>query len=162
MTLKPQLKVQKINNQTHDLTYGSEGAACFDMVSNEKVMWSPVYTISENTLICYEAIISTGYKFEIPIGFRMDIYPRSGWGFKHNIQLANGTGKIDSDYRGEVKVKLIAFSDIHQLPRIEKGTRIAQAELNAVSLVNFKYVDDLTETERGEGGFGSTGTDSGA
>ena len=164
------LKTKKINNQTHDLKYGSTQAACFDLVSNEDVKWEIVSSegIEETsetsetkefpwTLLCYEAIVSTGYCFEIPRDFKMNIYPRSGWGFKHNIQLANGTGIIDADYRGEVKVKLIAFSNYNNLPQIKKGDRIAQAEISPVQRAEFEYVDSLDETTRGQSGFGSTG-----
>lgn len=163
MQIVQTLKTQKINGQTENLKYGSDGAACFDFPSNVEAHWMPVIaehwvgTEKYSTVLAYEAVIPTGYKFEIPKGYRMDIYPRSGWGFKYNIQLANGTGKIDSDYRGEVQVKLIAFSNKDDLPQITKGTRIAQAELNVVESVKFSYVDSLDETERGENGFGSTG-----
>ncbi len=152
------VKVKRINGQEADLKYSSEEAACFDLVSNDIAIWQPVYTGKMGYQVSYEAVISTGYIFEIPKGYRMDIYPRSGWGFKHNIQLANGTGKIDSDYRGEVKVKLIAFCKREYLPVIKKGDRIAQAEINPVYVADFEYVDsDLSETTRGTGGFGSTG-----
>lgn len=152
------LKIKRINGQDNDLVYGSDGASCFDLVSNKDVEWSAHFI--RGHIVCYEAIIPTGFKFEIPEGWRMDIYPRSGWGFKYNIQLANGTGKIDSDYRGEVQVKLIAFSGLENLPEIKKGERIAQAELNLVHKANFEYVQILSETIRGEDGFGSTGTKS--
>ncbi len=161
------LNVKRINGQDYELIYGSEGAACFDLVSNENTIWEKVienpddeYSVYGDELLCFTATISTGYCFEVPEGFRMDIYPRSGWGFKYNIQLANGTGKIDSDYRGEIIVKLIAFSGLKDLPDITKGTRIAQAEINKVNTAEFKYVETLNETERGENGFGSTGTKS--
>ncbi len=163
------IKTQKINDQTHDLKYGSAGAACFDLVSNADVKWKAVFSEGwDNSTdsyrqyqMCFEAIIPTGYQFQVPEGFRMDIYPRSGWGFKHNIQLANGTGKIDSDYRGEVQVKLVAFCNSEDLPQIEKGSRIAQAEINPVIVADFEYVDSLEKTERGQNGFGSTGVSSG-
>lgn len=159
------LKTKKINGQTKDLKYATDGAVCFDIVSNEDAAWNAIYTrhydadkrkVTKN-LVCYETIIDTGYQFEIPQGFRMDIFPRSGWGFKHNIQLANGTGKIDSDFRGEVKIKLIAFCERDNLPSINRGDRIAQADINPVTIAEFEYVDILEETERGQDGFGSTG-----
>ena len=150
------LFIKKLDNNGTIPTYGSKGAACFDMYSSENVEWKEVF--QRGNVIGWEAIVPTGLSFEIQSGYRMDIYPRSGWGFKHNIQLANGTGKIDSDYRGEVKVKLIAFCSQSELPKIEKGSRIAQAEINAVIQAEFKEVDTLSDTERGEGGFGSTGT----
>jgi len=156
------LLIKKINEHGIIPTYGSKGAACFDMYSSENVIWKEVHSRDEITRvgkqIAWEAIIPTALAFEIEEGYRMDIYPRSGWGFKYNIQLANGTGKIDSDYRGEVKIKLIAFCKQKDLPKIERGSRVAQAEINEVIQANFKEVQNLSNTERGEEGFGSTGT----
>ena len=151
------LFIKKLNDDAQLPTYGSEGAACFDIYADKDTGWNGIYG-ETGEQIGWEAVISTGLSFEISKGYRMDIYPRSGWGFKHNIQLANGTGKIDSDYRGEVKVKLIAFCKQEELPSIEKGSRVAQAEINTVIQTIFKEVDTLSNTDRGEGGFGSTGT----
>lgn len=156
------LKVKKLNENAKLPTYGTEKAACFDIYADESVEWEEVHVretikrVGKHT--AWQAIIPTGLAFEINENFRMDIYPRSGWGFKHNIQLANGTGKIDEDYRGEVKVKLIAFCKKGELPKIEKHSRIAQGEINPVIRVKFEEVNQLSDTERGEGGFGSTGT----
>ena len=156
------LFIRKLNPDAQIPVYGSAGAACFDIHSDKDVAWTEVHVRDEITgvgkQIAWQAVVPTGLAFEIQSGYRMDIYPRSGWGFKHNIQLANGTGKIDSDYRGEVMVKLIAFCKKDDLPEIKKGERIAQAEINVVVQAEFKEVDSLSDTERGEGGFGSTGT----
>ena len=149
-----QIKIKTKTNFTLP-EYATLGAACFDIAASENVNWEIIEVDSEFGMA--QAVVPTGLKFEIPEGYRMDIYPRSGWGFKYNIQLANGTGKIDSDYRGEVKVKLIAFGDVTNLPGITKGTRIAQGEINKVTQAIFKKTDNLSETERGQGGFGSTG-----
>ena len=86
----------------------------------------------------------------------MMIYSRSGHGFKHGITLANSTGVIDADYRGEVCVKLRKSDlSIGNMPNV--GERIAQAMIIPVEQVDFEEVDELSDTERGEGGFGSTG-----
>lgn len=150
-----QINIKKLKEGVTLPKYGTTGAACFDLSSSKDVEWSPKWDY--NRFICYEAVIPTGLVFEVPEGYRMDIYPRSGWGFKHNIQLANGTGKIDSDYRGEVMVKLIAFCSERHLPEIKTGTRVAQAEINPVIQVSFKEAQELSDTNRGSGGFGSTG-----
>ena len=134
--------------------YMTKGAMCFDIESSEDSEWESVKfaDVSVNTVI-----VKTGLFVEIPEGYGMNIYPRSGWGFKYNIQLANGTGKIDSDYRGEILVKLYNIGNKDELPKIEKGTRVAQGEIVEVKKANFKKADALNETSRGEGGFGSTG-----
>ena len=147
-----ELKVKKISNQATIPEYQTKGAACFDIAAAKDIDW--VQEAFNDTFV-YTATIPTGLAFEIPEGYRMDIYPRSGWGFKYNIQLANGTGKIDSDYRGELMVKLICFSNKPQ--QIKVGTRIAQGEINPVYQAKFKEVEELSDTERGSNGFGSTG-----
>ena len=163
------LTTKKINNQTKDLKYGTEGAACFDIPANADVEWKIVKTshygvdnrVAQQSVLCFEAVIPTGYQFQIPEGFKMSIYPRSGWGFKYNIQLANGTGIIDYGYIGEVQVKLIAFCNRNKLPDIKRGDRIAQAEITPVINVDFDYVEEdailSTDSDRGISGFGSTG-----
>ena len=144
------VKVKLKNTSTNELKYGTDGAACFDIPAAGDIEW-----VREDKL--HTAIIPTGLFFEIPEGYKINIFPRSGWGFKYNIQLANGTGIIDSDYRGEVKVKLIAHSCPLSLPEIKYGTRVAQAEIVPVYIAEFETVDELSDTERGIGGFGSTG-----
>lgn len=157
------LKVKKLIPEAKLPTYGTSGAACFDIYSSKDVKWEKVQ-LDEGS--AWQAVVPTGLAFEINKDFRMDIYPRSGWGFKHNIQLGNGTGKIDEDYRGELMIKLIGFCKKEELPGekdkdgnivISKHSRIAQGELNPVFRVNFKEVSELSDTDRGEGGFGSTG-----
>ena len=86
----------------------------------------------------------------------MMVYSRSGHGFKSGIRLANGTGVIDSDYRGEVMVKM--HNDGSSAVLITAGERIAQAMIVPVSQVELTVVDELSDTARGSGGFGSTGT----
>ncbi|MCF1709142.1 dUTP diphosphatase [Tabrizicola sp. J26] len=101
------------------------------------------------------AIVPTGLRVEIPHGFEMQIRPRSGLAFKHGISLPNTPGTIDSDYRGPLGVLLINLGS--EPYTIHHGDRIAQAIIAPVMQARFELVTQLGETERGEGGFGSTG-----
>ena len=102
------------------------------------------------------AIIPTGLALSIPKGFEVQIRPRSGLAAKQKISVLNTPGTIDADYRGEIKVILI---NLGQEPfKIEKGSRIAQMVVCPIVQAQLKEVQDLNETERGKGGFGSTGT----
>ena len=102
------------------------------------------------------AIIPTGLALSIPTGFEVQIRPRSGLAAKQKISVLNTPGTIDSDYRGEIKVILINLSQ--ESFKVEKGLRIAQMVVCPVVQAQLKEVSDLNETERGKGGFGSTGT----
>lgn len=101
-------------------------------------------------------LVPTGLIFEIPHGFEGQIRPRSGLAFKHGITCLNTPGTIDSDYRGEVQVLLINLGDEDFV--IERGLRIAQMVIAAVTQANIVERALAGETERGSGGFGSTGT----
>lgn len=100
-------------------------------------------------------LVSTGIYLEIPSSYEVQIRARSGLSIKHGIGLVNGIGTIDSDYRGEIKVPLINFSK--EDFTIENGMRIAQMVLSKYEKINFEEVDDLSDSERQDGGFGSTG-----
>ena len=102
------------------------------------------------------AIIPTGLALSIPKGFEVQIRPRSGLAAKKKISVLNTPGTIDSDYRGEIKVILI--NQGQETFKVEKGLRIAQMVVCPVVQAQIKEVEDLSETERGKGGFGSTGT----
>ena len=102
------------------------------------------------------AIIPTGLALSIPKGFEIQIRPRSGLAAKQKISVLNTPGTIDSDYRGEIKVILINLGQKSFI--VEKGLRIAQMVVCPVVQAQIKEVEDLNETERGKGGFGSTGT----
>ena len=99
--------------------------------------------------------VPCGFKMAMPIGYEAQIRPRSGLGLKHGISMPNAPGTIDADYRGEICVLLINHGDEDFV--IRRGDRIAQMVINKVELVEFQQVMDLSESERGEGGFGSTG-----
>ncbi len=100
-------------------------------------------------------LVPTGLFFEIPEGFEIQVRPRSGLAFKNGITVLNTPGTIDSDYRGELKVLLANFGN--QDFEIKNGDRIAQIIVSPVTLGDFTQVENLSETERGSGGFGSTG-----
>jgi dUTP pyrophosphatase len=136
------IKIKKLHPNAVIPTYGTEGAAAFDLYA---------CTDSENSGC---TVVSTGLAFEIPEGHAMFIKPRSGMAFKEGIQAFSGT--IDSDYRGEIKVLLTAdnvYTDII----IKAGQRVAQAVIMPVPNIAFEEVDELSDTSRGTGGFGSTG-----
>lgn len=140
------LKVKKLDPTAVLPVYASKGAACFDV----STLHSAVITPNE------AKTFGTGLSFEIPEGYVMLVYSRSGHGFNKGIRLANTTGVVDSDYRGELMVKL--HNDSKGTYKIEQGERIAQCMLVALDQVTFEEVTELSETERGEAGCGSTGT----
>lgn len=125
--------------------YATEGAAGMDVVSAEDLDLAPGARHA----------VATGFAMAIPFGFEVQVRPRSGLALKHGITCLNTPGTIDSDYRGEVKVILANLGDA-PFP-IRRGERIAQLVPAPVQHARFALVDSLDETERGSGGFGSTG-----
>ncbi len=124
--------------------YQSVGAACFDL-----------HTIHADHIAANGAtIFRTGLAFEVPEGHVMLVFSRSGHGFKAGVRLSNCVGVIDSDYRGEVMVKLT--SDGGAL-HVNAGDRIAQAMIVPVPHVQLQWADELADSLRGHGGMGSTG-----
>ena len=101
------------------------------------------------------ALVPTGIFVEIPVGYEIQIRPRSGLAIKQGITCLNTPGTIDADYRGEIKVILINLSAEEQT--IQPGDRIAQMVLQKVERIEWQAADTLDDTERGTGGFGSTG-----
>ena len=126
-------------------TYGSEFSAGADLYSIEAV------TIPAHKTV----LVHTGIAMQIPDGYVGLIYARSGLATKRNLAPANKVGVIDSDYRGEIMVSLHNHSDEEQ--SIEKSERVAQIVFTPYISADFETVDELTDTVRGEGGFGSTG-----
>lgn len=100
-------------------------------------------------------LIPSGLKMEIPLGYEVQVRPRSGLAFKHGISLVNTPGTIDSDYRGEVSTLMINLGQEDFL--ITRGERVAQWVIAPVVQTSFTMVDELSDTERGAGGYGSTG-----
>lgn len=101
------------------------------------------------------AMIPTGLFFEIPEGYEVQVRPRSGLAAKNGVTVLNTPGTIDSDYRGEIKVILINLGEKDFV--INSGDRIAQMVIAPVTQASFEITDSLSDTERGAGGFGSTG-----
>ncbi|MDU6181031.1 MAG: dUTP diphosphatase [Anaerococcus vaginalis] len=117
-----------------------------------------IYSSNEEEIIIKPGEVGkvpTDFKIEIPEGFFVAIYPRSSTGVKRQLMLANSTGIIDSDYRGEIKLFFYNFGKNEQV--IKKNERLAQMVVQPYEKVEIQKVDDLCESERGEGGFGSTG-----
>lgn len=101
------------------------------------------------------AMIPTGLSFEIPLGFEIQARPRSGWAAKSGLTVLNTPGTIDADYRGEVKIIVINLGN--EAVTINDQERCAQLVIAPVYQANFELVNELSDTERGAGGFGSTG-----
>ena len=126
-------------------SYATPGAAGMDVFAAEDCQLAPGERHA----------VATGFRVAIPDGYEIQVRPRSGLAFKHGISVPNTPGTIDSDYRGEVKILLINHGD--EPFAIRRGDRIAQLVPAAVTLAEFDEVDELCDTERGAGGFGSTG-----
>ncbi|WP_457562764.1 dUTP diphosphatase [Caminibacter pacificus] len=139
------LKIKKLTQNAKIPAYQTKEAAGFDLHSIKDVVIKP----GERKLI------GTGLAFEIEFGYEVQIRPRSGLAFKHGITVLNTPGTIDSDYRGEIKVLLINLGD--EPFEIKEGERIAQAVVAPVIQAKIEEVDELSDTQRGAGGFGSTG-----
>lgn len=138
-----------VNTSHHPLpNYETTGASGMDLRAflQEPILLGPLE----------RALIPTGLFMEIPEGYEGQVRPRSGLSIKHGISLVNCVGTIDSDYRGELKIPVINLSN--EAYAIHDGERIAQMVIAAYTKVNPLEVDILNETNRGKGGFGSTGT----
>lgn len=143
------MKLKKINPYAIVPTRGSEEAAGYDLyfaaaVDTQLLIWPGA-----------NLIVPTGWQMEIPKGYFGAIFARSGLAMTKCLRPANCVGVIDSDYRGEVRVVL--HNDSKTSWTIKGGERIAQLVIMKYNTVDFDIVEDLEETERGEGGFGSTG-----
>lgn len=125
------INIKKLNENAIIPKYQTSGSIAFDLHTLKDVKWKFV----EPNL--YEAIIDTGLAFEVPDGYGMFIFPRSGTGFKYNVHLANGTGLIDSDYRGEIKIKLISIHDTMP-PEFSANDRVAQASIIPIIQASFR------------------------
>ena len=141
------IRIKKISENAVIPTYGTEFSAGADIYAllDSDIEIQPSETV----------MIKTGLQLEIPEGYAGFIYPRSGISVKRGLAPANKVGVIDSDYRGEVMVALHNHSSVIQ--KVEKGERIAQLIIAPYIHADFIESDELDETVRGEGGFGSTG-----
>jgi dUTP pyrophosphatase len=142
------MKVKIINVSENALpAYETVGSAGMDLRASlsEPVQLKPLQ----------RTLIPTGIHIELPQGYEAQIRPRSGLAIKKGLSLLNTPGTIDSDYRGEIKVILINLSN--ETAQVHNGERIAQMIIAKYEQVELELVDELSETERGEGGFGHTG-----
>jgi dUTP pyrophosphatase len=144
------IRIARINTSTSDVPlpgYATSGSSGMDLRATVE---------SEVAIKPRErALIPCGFQIEIPQGFEAQVRPRSGLAIKQGVTVLNSPGTIDSDYRGEVKVILINFGQEEFV--VKRGDRIAQMIIAPVTHVQLKEVETLTETSRGEGGFGHTG-----
>lgn len=139
------IECELISDKAELPVYSTEGAGCFD-----------IRTIEAGIVKAkQQKVFSTGLKFAIPESYVMLVFSRSGQGFKNGVRLANTTGIIDSDYRGELKICLRNDSDSDY--QVNVNDRICQALVLPVLRCAFSKVEKLSETKRGEFGFGSTG-----
>ncbi|MDF1675941.1 MAG: dUTP diphosphatase [Vicingaceae bacterium] len=142
------MKIKIVNKSNHPLPhYGTEAAAGVDLRANIEtpITLKPL----ERTLV------KTGLFMELPVGYEAQVRPRSGLAYKNGITVLNSPGTIDADYRGEVGVILVNLSNEPFV--IENGERIAQLVITKHEQAEWELVEELAETERGAGGFGSTG-----
>ena len=141
------LKIQKLPHCAGLPEYKTKGAAGMDLVASneEDIVLKPLERF----------LVPTGIKIELPEGYEAQIRPRSGLSVKHGISLINCIGTIDEDYRGEVMAGVVNLSS--ETYTIQRGERIAQMVIAPVTKADIETVPELSETLRGEGGFGSTG-----
>ncbi len=125
--------------------YATPGAVGMDVVAAEDIDLAPGERHA----------VATGFKVAIPDGYEIQVRPRSGLAFKHGVTVPNTPGTIDSDYRGELKVLIINHG--REVFPVRRGERIAQLVPAAVTRAGFDEVEELDATDRGHGGFGSTG-----
>lgn len=149
------VNIKKLHPDARIPQLATDGAACFDLHVVDAVLAEP------HVVDTCAKVYRTGLAFEIPAGYVMLIFSRSGHGFNNGVRLSNCVGVIDSDYRGEVRVSLRHDASIeawgHHRLQFNDGDRIAQAIVMPRPAVTFTQVDELSTTERGEAGFGSTG-----
>lgn len=146
------VKIKKLAHFDDSLalpTYETKDAAGADIRASFENKKSFIIKAKERVLI------PTGLSFEIEPGFEVQVRPRSGLSLKTDLLVVNAPGTIDADYRGEVKIILGNMGD--KDIEINHGDRVAQIVLAPITQANFKLVDSLTDTQRGVGGFGSTG-----
>lgn len=144
---KIKLKFKKLDESVNVPCYQSAGAAGMDLCA---------FLRESVTLKSLERkLIPTGLKMELPQGYEAQVRPRSGMSIKHGITLVNCVGTIDEDYRGELCIPVINLST--EEFTIHNGDRIAQMIIAPVTKAEIEVAAELTDTQRGEGGFGSTG-----
>jgi dUTP pyrophosphatase len=142
------MEIKIVNKSDHPLPhYGTEASAGVDLRAN---ISSPITLKSLD-----RTLIKTGLYIELPIGYEAQVRPRSGLAFKHGVTVLNTPGTIDADYRGEIGVIIVNLSN--EDFTIKNGERIAQMVIAKHEQAKWILVEELSETERGSSGFGSTG-----
>lgn len=142
------MKIRIVNNSKHQLpAYETIASAGMDLRANleEELKLQPMERV----------LVPTGLFIELPVGYEAQVRPRSGLAYKKGVGVVNSPGTIDADYRGEIKVILINMSDSELV--LADGERIAQMVIAKHERAEWEEVESLSETERGIGGFGSTG-----
>ncbi len=145
-----EIPLQRLDPDLTMPSYATEGDAGADLVAAESLTLAPGGG---------RALVSTGAAIALPAGYAGFVQPRSGLAYKHGVTVLNSPGLIDSGYRGELKV-LLVNTDPETPFEITRGDRIAQLVIQRVEEARFVAVDELPSSERGEGGFGSTGVKS--
>jgi len=141
------IKIKKIKENAILPHYAHDGDSGVDLYSTEDYVLKPGERV----------LVSTGIKMAIPKGYEGQVRPKSGLALKHGITTCNSPGTIDSGYRGEVRV--IVINHGNEEFKITSGMKIAQMIFNKVEEAEFEEVEELDDTKRGQGGFGSTGLD---
>ena len=144
------IRVKKLNDNAIVPTQGSEYAAGYDLYASFQEIFNPTIIAPGETMM-----IGTGLAVELPEGYAGLIYARSGLAVKLGLRPANCVGVVDSDYRGEVMVAL--HNDSPLVQEVHNGDRIAQMIITPYLNVTFCETEELSDTERGSGGFGHTG-----
>jgi len=139
------VQLKRMRDEAVEPTYGSEEAGAFDLYAAAEVLLKPGET----------KVVPLGYAMGIEKGYEVLIRPRSGLSLKTGLRVANAPGTVDSDYTGEVGVIMHNTSSDKRL--IKVGDRVAQGVVQRTHRVHFVFVSQLTPTDRGDGGFGSTG-----
>ena len=139
------VKIEKVDPKAIIPTYAHEDDACCDVYIIED------YTLRRNQRL----LLRTGIAIEIPSGYEVQVRPRSGLAWKQGMTLVNAPGTIDAQYRNEVKILAINLG--HRPIHLKKGDRVAQMCIKPVYTMKFTEVNKLSDSDRGQGGFGSTG-----
>jgi dUTP pyrophosphatase len=141
-----EISIRRLDPDVPLPSYSHPGDAGADLVTTEDVTLKPGE----------RALVPTGIAIALPLGYAAFVHPRSGLAARHGLSIVNTPGTVDSGYRGEIKVALINH-DLHEAIVLNRGDRIAQLVIQRVEHAQFVEVEDLPDSPRGAGGYGSTG-----
>ena len=141
-----EISIRRLDPDVPLPSYSHPGDAGADLVTTEDVTLKPGE----------RALVPTGIAIALPLGYAAFVHPRSGLAARHGLSIVNTPGTVDSGYRGEIKVALINH-DLHEAIVLNRGDRIAQLVIQRVEHAQFVEVEDLPDSARGAGGYGSTG-----